>query len=122
MDLSSAPNDDDDLVTVFSLAEGGTNEMEVQPFSSSSNPMASPRFWSAIRRCPTSPRRSACESDAERAEQIIADALAMGPKGASEAEAEGENKHSNGKPRAWARGYEPLFTMWDNEPKLTRGV
>jgi len=91
MDLSSAPNNEDDLVTVFSMAEGGTNEMEVvtvqQLLESSGIPTVLvgdsplPNFSEEIR---------VAKGDAERAEQIIADALAMGPKGASEAEAESE--------------------------------
>lgn len=91
MDLRSAPNNEDDLVTVFSMSEGGTNEMEVQTvqqlLESSGIPTVLvgdsplPNFSEEIR---------VAKSDAERAEQIIADALAMGTRGASEAEAEGE--------------------------------
>jgi hypothetical protein len=91
MDLSSAPNNDDDLVTVFSLPEGGTNEMEVvtvqQLLESNGIPTVLvgdsplPNFSEEIR---------VARGDAERAGQIIAEALAIGPSGASEAEAEGE--------------------------------
>jgi hypothetical protein len=92
MDLRSAPNHEDDLITVFRLAEGGVSEMEVvtvrQLLESNGIPTVLvgdsplPNFSEEIR---------VAKSDAERAEQIIADALAVGPKGAAEAEAEGEN-------------------------------
>jgi hypothetical protein len=79
------------LVTVFRLAEGGTDEMEVltvrQLLESNGintvlvgdSPM--PNLSEEIR---------VAEEDAERARELIADALAAGPAGAAEAEAESE--------------------------------
>ena len=79
------------LVTVFRLAGGGTDEMEVvmvqQLLESNGintvlvgdNPL--PSLAEEIR---------VAEEDAERAQQLIADALAAGPAGAAEAEAESE--------------------------------
>jgi len=79
------------LVTVFRLAGGGTEEMEVltvrQLLESNGintvlvgdSPM--PNLAEEIR---------VAEEDAERAQQLIADALAAGPAGAAEAEAESE--------------------------------
>jgi Putative prokaryotic signal transducing protein len=79
------------LVTVFRLAGGGTEEMEVltvrQLLESNGintvlvgdSPM--PNLSEEIR---------VAEEDAERAQQLIADALAAGPAGAAEAEAESE--------------------------------
>ena len=91
MDLRSAPNNEDDLVTVFRLAEGGTNEMEVvtvqQLLESNGIPTVLvgdsplPNFSEEIR---------VAKGDAERAEQLIKDALATGAEGAEEAEAESE--------------------------------
>jgi hypothetical protein len=79
------------LVTVFRLAEGGTDEMEVltvrQLLESNGidtvlvgdSPL--PNLAEEIR---------VAEEDAELAKQLIADALAAGPAGAAEAEAETE--------------------------------
>jgi hypothetical protein len=79
------------LVTVFRLAGGGTEEMEVitvrQLLESNGidtvlvgdSPL--PNLAEEIR---------VAEEVAERAKQLIADALAVGPAGAAEAEAESE--------------------------------
>ncbi len=79
------------LVTVFRLAGGDTNEMEVMTVQQllesngintvlvGDNPL--PVLAEEIR---------VAEEDAERAKQLIADALAAGPAGADEAEAESE--------------------------------
>jgi hypothetical protein len=79
------------LVTVFRLAGGGIDEMEVitvqQLLKSNGidtvlvgdSPL--PNLAEEIR---------VAEEDAERARQLIADALAAGPAGAAEAEAESE--------------------------------
>ena len=79
------------LVTVFRLAGGGIDEMEVitvrQLLESNGietvlvgdSPL--PNLAEEIR---------VAEEDAERAKQLIADALAVGPAGAAEAEAESE--------------------------------
>jgi hypothetical protein len=80
-----------DLVTVFRLAEGGIEEMEVLTVQQllESNGIETvlvgdrplPNFAEEIR-----VRRE----DAERARQLIADALAAGPEAAEEAERETE--------------------------------
>jgi hypothetical protein len=79
------------LVTVFRLAGGDTDEMEVMTVRQlleangidtvlvGDNPL--PVLAEEIR---------VAEEDAERAKQLIADALAAGPAGAAEAEAESE--------------------------------
>jgi hypothetical protein len=86
-DLTNEPG----LVTVFRLAGGGTEEMEVltvrQLLESNGidtvlvgdSPL--PNLAEEIR---------VAEEDAELAKQLIADALAAGPAGAAEAEAETE--------------------------------
>ena len=91
MGLRSAPEPNDDLVTVFRLASGAIDEMEVLTVQQllESNGIATvlvgdsplPNFSEEIR---------VAKGDAERAEQLIADALAAGPAGAAEAEAESE--------------------------------
>ena len=85
------PSSEPGLVTVFSLAGGDTNEMEVMTVRQlleshgidtvlvGDNPL--PNLAEEIR---------VAEEDAERAQQLIADALAAGPAGAAEAEAESE--------------------------------
>jgi hypothetical protein len=83
--------DDLDLVTVFQVAEGGIGEMEVITVQQllESNGIRTvligdsplPNFAEEIR---------VVSDDAERARQLIADALAAGPRGAEEAEAESE--------------------------------
>jgi len=90
MDPRPAPSQDD-LVTVFRLASGAIDEMEVLTVQQllESNGIATvlvgdsplPNFSEEIR---------VAKGDAERAEQLIADALAAGPAGAAEAEAESE--------------------------------
>ncbi len=79
------------LVTVFRLAGGGMDEMEVMTVQQllESNGIDTvlvgdsplPNLAEEIR---------VAEKDAERAQQLIADALAAGPAGAAEAEAESE--------------------------------
>jgi len=91
--METSPNPSDvDLVTVFRLAGGGTAEMEVitvrQLLESSGiatvlvgdSPL--PNLAEEIR---------VAKVDAPLAERLIADALAAGPAGAAEAEAETEN-------------------------------
>jgi hypothetical protein len=91
MESENNPPNEPGLVTVFRLAGGGTEEMEVltvrQLLESNGintvlvgdSPM--PNLSEEIR---------VAEEDAERAQQLIADALAAGPAGAAEAEAEWE--------------------------------
>jgi hypothetical protein len=91
MESNINPSHDLDLVTVFRLAEGGIEEMEViavrQLLESNGirtvvvgdSPL--PNLAEEIR---------VSREDAERAQQLIADALAAGPEGADEAEAETE--------------------------------
>ena len=91
MESDNNPPNEPGLVTVFRLAGGGTEEMEVltvrQLLESNGiktvlvgdSPM--PNLSEEIR---------VAEEDAERAQQLIADALAAGPAGAAEAEAESE--------------------------------
>ena len=91
MESTTQPPDDQEMVTVFALAAGGTAEMEtltVQQLLESNgiktmlvgdSPL--PNFAEEIR---------VSAEDAERARQLIADALAAGPAGAAEAEAESE--------------------------------
>ena len=81
----------DDLVTVFRLSAGGTDEMEVETVQAlleangietvlvGDAPM--PNLSEEIR---------VKQVDAQQAKALIADALAAGPAGADEAEAEGE--------------------------------
>jgi len=79
------------LVTVFRLAGGGIDEMEVMTVQQllESNGIATvlvgdsplPNLAEEIR---------VNEEDADRARQLIADALSAGPAGAAEAEAESE--------------------------------
>jgi hypothetical protein len=85
------PSNEPGLVTVFRLAGGDTDEMEVMTVRQllesngiktvlvGDNPL--PVLAEEIR---------VAEEDAERAKQLIADALAAGPAGAAEAEAESE--------------------------------
>jgi hypothetical protein len=85
------PSNEPGLVTVFRLAGGGIDEMEVltvrQLLESNGittllvgdNPL--PNLAEEIR---------VAEEDAERAKQLIADALSAGASGAAEAEAESE--------------------------------
>jgi Putative prokaryotic signal transducing protein len=78
---------DSSLVTVFRMAEGGIEEMEVLTVQQllESNGIATvlvgdsplPNFSEEIR---------VASEDADRARQLIADALAIGPEGAEEAE------------------------------------
>jgi hypothetical protein len=91
MESSTSPSDDLEMVTVFRLPVGGIEEMEaltVQQLLESNgiktmlvgdSPL--PNFAEEIR---------VVSEDAERARQLIADALAAGPAGAEEAEAESE--------------------------------
>ena len=91
MESENNPPNEPGLVTVFRLAGGGTEEMEVltvrQLLESNGintvlvgdSPL--PNLSEEIR---------VAEEDAERAQQLIADALAAGPAGAAEAEAESE--------------------------------
>ena len=85
------PSNEPGLVTVFRLAGGGIDEMEVMTVQQllESNGIDTvlvgdsplPNLAEEIR---------VAEKDAERAQQLIADALAAGPAGAAEAEAESE--------------------------------
>ena len=80
-----------DLVTVFRLSAGGTDEMEVETVQAllESNGIETvligdsplPNLAEEIR---------VAQKDAERAQALIAEALAAGPAGAAEAEAESE--------------------------------
>jgi hypothetical protein len=91
MESENNPPNEPGLVTVFRLAGGGTEEMEVltvrQLLESNGintvlvgdSPL--PNLSEEIR---------VAEEDAERAQQLIADALSAGPAGADEAEAESE--------------------------------
>ena len=91
MESSTSPLDDLEMVTVFRLPVGGIEEMEtltVQQLLESNgiktmlvgdSPL--PNFAEEIR---------VVAEDAERARQLIADALAAGPAGADEAEADSE--------------------------------
>lgn len=91
MESENNPPNEPGLVTVFRLAGGGTEEMEVitvrQLLESNGintvlvgdSPL--PNLSEEIR---------VAEEDAERAQQLIADALAAGAAGAAEAEAESE--------------------------------
>jgi hypothetical protein len=91
MESSTSPSDDLEMVTVFRLPVGGIEEMEtltVQQLLESNgiktmlvgdSPL--PNFAEEIR---------VVAEDAERARQLIADALAAGPAGADEAEADSE--------------------------------
>jgi hypothetical protein len=85
------PSNEPGLVTVFRLAGGGIDEMEVMTVQQllESNGIDTvlvgdsplPNLAEEIR---------VAEEDADRAKQLIADALAAGPAGAAEAEAESE--------------------------------
>ena len=85
------PSNEPGLVTVFRLAGGGIEEMEVLTVRQllESNGIETvlvgdsplPNLAEEIR---------VAEEDAERAKKLIADALAAGPAGAAEAEAESE--------------------------------
>ena len=91
MESDNNPSNEPGLVTVFRLAGGGIDEMEVitvqQLLESNGidtvlvgdSPL--PNLAEEIR---------VAEEDAQRAQQLIADALAAGPAGAAEAEAESE--------------------------------
>jgi hypothetical protein len=91
MESDNNPSNEPGLVTVFRLAGGDTDEMEVMTVRQllesngintvmvGDNPM--PVFAEEIR---------VAEEDAERARRLIADALSAGPAGAAEAEAESE--------------------------------
>ena len=91
MESANNPPHEPGLVTVFRLAGGGTDEMEVMTVQQllesngintvlvGDNPL--PSLAEEIR---------VAEEDAERAQQLIADALSAGPAGAAEAEAESE--------------------------------
>ena len=91
MESSTGPSDDLEMVTVFRLPVGGIEEMEVLTVQQllESNGIKTmlvgdsplPNFAEEIR---------VVSGDAERALQLIADALAAGPDGADEAEAESE--------------------------------
>ena len=92
MAQNSNPSDDLDLVTVFRLAEGGIEEMEVLTVKQllESNGIHTvlvgdsplPNFAEEIR---------VTKSDERRAKDLIAEALAAGPQAAEEAEAMGED-------------------------------
>ena len=91
MESANTPPNEPGLVTVFRLAGGGIEEMEVltvrQLLESNGintvlvgdSPL--PNLAEEIR---------VAEEDSERAQQLIADALSAGPAGAAEAEAESE--------------------------------
>jgi Putative prokaryotic signal transducing protein len=86
------PSHDLDLVTVFQLAEGGIEEMEVLTVRQllESNGIKTvligdsplPNFAEEVR---------VAAEDASRARELIAEALAAGPAGAAEAEAESDH-------------------------------
>ena len=88
---NTAEPDDSSLVTVFQMAEGGTDETEVLTVKQllESNGIATvmvgdsplPNLGEEIR---------VASEDADRAHQLIADALAVGPEGAAEAELDEE--------------------------------
>jgi hypothetical protein len=90
MESDNNPNEPG-LVTVFRLEGGGVDEMEVMTVQQllESNGIDTvlvgdsplPNLAEEIR---------VAEEDAERAKQLIADALAAGPAGAAEAEADSE--------------------------------
>ena len=89
---SLPPESQPDLITVFRLPEGGTDESEmvtvqqlleangIRTVLVGDSPL--PNFAEEVRVAP---------EDAERARQIIADAVAAGPAAAEQAEAEFEN-------------------------------
>jgi len=79
------------LVTVFRLAGGDTDEMEVMTVRQllESNGIDTVLVGDSPLPVLAEEIRVA-EEDAERARQLIADALAAGPAGAAEAEAESE--------------------------------
>jgi len=91
MESSTSPSDDLEMVTVFRLPVGGIEEMEaltvrqllesngIKTMLVGDSPL--PNFAEEIR---------VVAEDAERARQLIADALSAGPAGADEAEAESE--------------------------------
>ena len=91
MESDNHPSNEPGQVTVFRRAGGGTDEMEVmtvqqlleasgiQTMLAGDSPL--PSLAEEIR---------VAEEDADRARQLIADALAAGPAGAAEAEAESE--------------------------------
>ena len=91
MESDNNPSNEPGLVTVFRLAGGGIDEMEVMTVQQllESNGIATvlvgdsplPNLAEEIR---------VNEEDADRARQLIADALSAGPAGAAEAEAESE--------------------------------
>ena len=90
-DQAEDPSEDQDLVTVFETTGGGVEDSEammvqqllesngIQTVRVGDNPL--PSFPDAIR---------VAHEDADVARQLIADALAAGPAGAAEAEAESE--------------------------------
>jgi len=91
MESAQSNQNDEALVTVFRLSAGGTDEMEVETVRGlleangietvlvGDSPL--PNLAEEIR---------VAAQDAERAQALIAEALAAGPAGADEAEAEGE--------------------------------
>ena len=91
MDSPPNPSHDLDLVTVFRLAEGGVEETEVLMVQQllESNGISTvlvgdsplPNLAEEVR---------VAAADAERARELIAEALAVGPDGAEEAEAREE--------------------------------
>ncbi|HEY3741657.1 MAG TPA: hypothetical protein VGL53_17520 [Bryobacteraceae bacterium] len=93
MDNTATQPDESDLVTVFRMSEGGIEGTEVLTVQQllESNGISTvlvgdsplPNFSEEIR---------VDSEDAERARQLIADALAVGAAGAEEAELDGETQ------------------------------
>ena len=81
----------EDLVTVFRLSAGSTDEMEVETVRGLLESAGIETVLVGDQPLPNLAEEIRVASDdAERAQQIIAEALAAGPAGADEAEAESE--------------------------------
>lgn len=81
----------DDLITVFRLSAGGTEEMEVATVRALLESHGIETVMVGDQPMPNLAEEIRVSSqDAERARQLIADALEAGPAGADEAEAESE--------------------------------
>ena len=81
----------EDLVTVFRLSAGSTDEMEVETVRGLLESAGIETVLVGDQPLPNLAEEIRVASDdAERAQQLIAEALAAGPAGADEAEAESE--------------------------------
>lgn len=81
----------EDLVTVFRLSAGSTDEMEVETVRGLLESAGIETVLVGDQPLPNLAEEIRVGSDdAERAQQLIAEALAAGPAGADEAEAESE--------------------------------